>query len=205
MPRPIEINRDHAFHKASELFWRRGYRATSLNDLLDVTGMGKGSFYAAFGSKKKLFEATLTWYHKRSTAARRKSSDNHRGLAALREFLDATLIDISDVKRRRGCLLVNSVIELEGVEPELHRLANNYLKALEQRCLAYLEEARVAGEVGADLGTAELAALSATLLQGLRVDSRMGHSREALKQRVNAFLTLISNTPQTNRNHRYTS
>ncbi len=193
MARPVEINRDQAFRRARELFWRRGYRATSLNDLLDATGMGKGSFYAAFGSKEALFEATLDWYHESSVAARSKVSDTHKGLAALHEFIDSTLIDVSEARRRRGCLLVNSVIELEGVEPGLHRIANRYLQALEQRCLDYLEEARVAGEIREDLGTPQLAGLAATLLQGLRVDSRMGRNRESQRQRVDTFLSLISN------------
>ena len=196
MARPVEIDRDQAFRKARELFWRRGYRATSLNDLLGATGMGKGSFYAAFGSKEALFEATLNWYHDRSAAARRKVSNTHKGLAALREFLDSTLIDISDARRRRGCLLVNSVVELEGVEPRLHRIANRYLQALEQRCMTYLDEARLAGEIREDLEIAQLAALTASLLQGLRVDSRMGRSRESLGQRIDVFLTLISNNTQ---------
>ena len=114
----------------------------------------------------------------------------------MREFLDSTLIDVSDARRRRGCLLVNSVIELEGVEPGLHRIANRYLQALEQRCLTYLDEARAAGEIRQDVETAQLAALTATLLQGLRVDSRMGRSRESLKQRIDTFLSLFSNDTQ---------
>ena len=130
MARPVEIDRHQAFRNARELFWRRGYRATSLRDLLEVTGMGKGSFYAAFGSKEALFEATLNWYHERSAVTARGISTKHRGLAALREFLDQTLIDIPAASRRRGCLLVNSVVELEGLEPALHRLANTFLQAL---------------------------------------------------------------------------
>ncbi len=196
MARPVEIDRDHAFRKARELFWRRGYRATSLNDLLDATGMGKGSFYAAFGSKEALFEATLDWYHASSAAARRKVNGSHAGLAALREFLDSTLIDVSDARRRRGCLLVNTVVELEGVEPGLHRVAKRYLQALEQRCLDYLNEARAAGEIRSHIETPQLAALTATLLQGLRVDSRMGRSRDSLQERVDAFLSLISNSSE---------
>ena len=169
MARPVEIDRDQAFRKAGELFWRRGYTATSLNDLLQATGMGKGSFYAAFGSKEGLFEATLDWYHESSAAARRKVSETHKGIGALREFLDATMIEVSEAKRRRGCLLVNSVIELEGVKPDLHRRARRYLQALEDRCMQYLEEARSAGEIREYVGTTELAALTASLLQGLRV------------------------------------
>ncbi len=196
MARPVQIDRHQAFRKARELFWRRGYRATSLHDLLAATGMGKGSFYAAFGSKQAVFEAALEWYHQHSAAARRRISETHEGLAALREFLDSTLINQPAAGRRRGCLLVNSVIELESVEPELHQLASRYLQELEQRCMTCLQEARAAGELKDNLDTSQLAALTATLLQGLRVDSRMGRSREALRQRVDLFISLICNETQ---------
>ena len=190
MARPIEIDRDKAFRKSADLFWRRGYRATSLNDLLDATGMGKGSFYAAFGSKEELFATTLKWY--RDRAFNNGSDLMHQGLAGLRHFLDTTLINIPATKRRCGCLLVNSVVELEGVEPELHRLASNYLSELETRCLAYIGEANGLGEINSQLNVEQLAPLTSTLLQGLRVDSRMRRSRNELAARIDTFIFLVS-------------
>ncbi|MEM8769691.1 MAG: helix-turn-helix domain-containing protein, partial [Pseudomonadota bacterium] len=145
MARPIEIDREQAFRSARDLFWRRGYRATSLSDLLDATAMGKGSFYAAFQSKEALFRATLAWYRDRAAAAHRRIRESKRGLSALREVLESTLLEVSSEERRRGCLLVNSVLELEGVEPELHEIATRYLSQLEEQCTSYLDEARTLG------------------------------------------------------------
>lgn len=190
MARPVEIDRDDALRKALDLFWRKGYRATSLNDLLHATGMGKGSFYAAFGSKQALFECVLERYHAASASA--TGHHTRKGLTALRNFLDVTMIKLAPAQRRRGCLLVNSVLELEGVEPQLHKIANRYLQDLESRCLRYLCDAQASGELKQALDPDDLAALTATLLQGLRVDSRMGRSQNQLRQRVDLFISLIA-------------
>ena len=191
MGRPIQIDRAAAVRKAADVFWRRGYVATSLNDLELATGMGKGSFYAAFGSKQALFESIVESYHQRSVAVIREVGESKQGLAALEEFLRLTMIDVPDAKRRRGCLLVNSVVELDGVHSQLYRRVRGYLLKLEGACLAWLEEARAAGELRADLAPSALAPLVASLLHGLRVDSRLGQRREALRAKVETFVALV--------------
>ena len=64
----------------SELFWRQGYGATSLQHLLKATGMGKGSFYAAFGSKAALFETVIDDYQARSSASFEKIFQDEAGV-----------------------------------------------------------------------------------------------------------------------------
>ncbi|MEM1433544.1 MAG: TetR/AcrR family transcriptional regulator [Pseudomonadota bacterium] len=192
MGRPIEIDREQAFRAALALFWQRGYQGTSLRELLHATGMGKGSFYAAFGSKEALFRSALDWYHQWTLAAKREIAAEHQGLSALRAFLGATLIGVRAPKRRRGCLLVNSVVELAETEPALHRLAARYLRLLEHTCLEYLEQAAAAGELRPALTPATLAPLVATLIEGLRVDARLGTGPGALQQRVDALLELVT-------------
>lgn len=195
MARPVEIDRATATRNARALFWRKGYLATSLRDLLAITHMGKGSFYAAYGSKEALFVQTLDWYHLMSQATRDEVSLTHRGLDALEQFLNITLINVSAQKRKRGCLLVNTVIELEGVEPKLYNRAKEYLQTLENACLDFLLTAKDSGELRKDLKPEDLAQLCATLLQGLRVDARLGYDRALLSQRITLFRQLIA-TPQ---------
>ena len=196
MARPVQIDRDKAFRNAADLFWQRGYLTTSLADLESATGMGKSSFYAAFGSKQALFEAVVDNYHHRSEALIRDINASYTGLAALRAFIDQTLLQVGTRKRRYGCLLVNSVIELEGVEPTLYRRASEHLQKLEITCQRWLAAAAEEGALNTALNVEELSRLTASLLHGLRVDSRLGHSPEQLTARVGAFFTLISTSPQ---------
>ena len=63
MPRPPGYQRSTVLGRATELFWRRGYGATSVADLVTATGLKPGSLYAAFGSKKGLFLEVLAQYN----------------------------------------------------------------------------------------------------------------------------------------------
>lgn len=195
MSRPIEIDRDRAFSAAAATFWCRGYRATSLQDLLSATGMGRSSFYAAFGSKEALFEAVIADYRRSFVALLKRSRATRQGLSALEAFLDATLIRIPDAQRRRGCLLVNSVLELEGVDARLHALAVAYLAELDRAVGECLAEAARGAELRPELDPDALAALLVSLIEGWRVASRTGLSRQQLRLQVDRFFELIRRRP----------
>ncbi len=190
--RPVEIDRARAFAAASELFWCQGYRATSLQDLLAATGMGRGSFYGAFHGKEALFEAVVDDYRRTFAQILDEVLTTGQGLAALRAFLDRTLIQIPDAERRRGCLLVNSVLELEGVDPRLHGLAVTCLKELDRAVTVCLDQAAALGELRSDVEPGALAPVLISLIEGWRVASRTGVSREALRGQVDQFFTMIA-------------
>ena len=59
MGRPREFDVSTARSAIRDEFWQRGFAATSVDDLLAATGLGKGSFYAAFGDKERLYLETV--------------------------------------------------------------------------------------------------------------------------------------------------
>ena len=192
MPRPIQIDRRQAFRAAREQFWRCGYTATSMQQLLSVTGMGAGSFYAAFGSKAALFEALIDDYARWSAARFNSVREQHRGFAAITAFLDDTLVNLSDEDRRKGCLLVNSALEFDGVQPELHTLVTAPLESLQQSFEACLAEAFEDGKLQPGIAPADAAGLVMTLVQGLRVESRRGLSRDQARQRIQLLISALA-------------
>ena len=68
MARPVEFDRDYAVDASMKVFWSKGYSATSLQDLLDSTGIARSSFYAAFGDKRSLFIEALRLFSRRTQA-----------------------------------------------------------------------------------------------------------------------------------------
>ncbi|BBJ45537.1 TetR family transcriptional regulator [Streptomyces antimycoticus] len=103
-----------------EQFWSAGYAATSLEDLMRVSGLGKGSLYAAFGDKRQLFLRALRSYTddihgqlREALAAAPRAAD------ALRMLLEAPIGDPAGAGTRRGCLLANSTCELGNADPEV--------------------------------------------------------------------------------------
>jgi TetR/AcrR family transcriptional repressor of nem operon len=167
--RPRGFDADVALAAALELFWRQGYEATSLDDLVRAMGISRSSFYGCFGSKHELLVAAIERY-------------SEERLAALAEFaagepdpgraLRAVLTALSNPGGgREGCFLVNCATELAPHDPAVEAVSRRHLERLEG-LLAGLVERRAAsrGEappeaVGARAAALLSLALGATLLR----------------------------------------
>nr|WP_161562179.1 TetR/AcrR family transcriptional regulator [Streptomyces antimycoticus] len=120
MARPRAFDEKQVLNAVREQFWSAGYAATSLEDLMRVSGLGKGSLYAAFGDKRQLFLRALRSYTddihgqlREALAAAPRAAD------ALRMLLEAPIGDPAGAGTRRGCLLANSTCELGNADPEV--------------------------------------------------------------------------------------
>lgn len=173
MARTREFDVDQALERAMNLFWRQGYAATSLQDLLAELGIGSGSLYAAFGSKEELYARVLERYSSQycSMLVERleAASDVCEAIrAALIEMAETDLMDPV-----RGCMVVNAVTERDD-DPATTDRAAATLRRVESAFAGALEQARARGEIPADRNPADLARFLTTFVQGLRV---MGQAR----------------------------
>ena len=192
MGRPVEIDRNRAFQNAYDLFWQRGYRSTSIQDLLDAMNIGRGSFYAAFESKEALFLNVLSEYHRQGRELLSRIRSRHVGVSAIRALVDETLLDIPLREMRKGCLAVNSALELADVNKELHRHAIEPLRTLEKELKQIVREGQEIGEIEQSLSPEMLARILSIHIQGLRVSSRTGMSRSEARASVDALLERLS-------------
>src|SRR6185369_5177291 len=135
MARPREFDPDAALARAMDAFWATGYEGTSLADLVAATGLNKGSLYAAFGDKRRLYLAAIERYERegidRTVAALRDAEDPSTAIAAV---FDSA---IAAVERhdRRGCLLCNASVDRAPYDPAVERRVLSALARL-QRALA---------------------------------------------------------------------
>ena len=170
MARPIQFDRPHAVNRALVLFWRKGYQATSLADLLEAMNIGRSSFYAAFTDKRSLFIECLDLFAARTIEWLRGSRDRMPPVDALQGFFERSFIGAGGAAASRGhwgCMLVSTVLEMAGVDDELSSRASGHLSDLERVFQACLLDA------GATQAQAEeLAAMLTLLNEGIRVSSR---------------------------------
>lgn len=118
MARPRAFDEEKVLCAVREQFWTAGYAATSLEDLMRVSGLGKGSLYAAFGDKRQLFLRALRSYTENGHDQLRKAlAAVPRAMDALHMLLEAPIADPTGV--RRGCLMANSTCELGNADPEV--------------------------------------------------------------------------------------
>jgi len=191
MARPIEFDRTKALEAAMKQFWARGYSASSLADLLEAMGLARSSFYASFGTKRKLFMECLELFGERTLAIITKDTEHLSPSALPRAFFEATLLNVSQRKAKQGCMMVNSVLELADVDPELNQLAAKKLAAIENAFALAFEQAQEQGELATTLKPKELAKLVMTINLGLRVQSRQKQSRATLESIIDNSLSML--------------
>jgi TetR/AcrR family transcriptional repressor of nem operon len=173
MARPLEFDRSKAVNKALVLFWRKGYQASSLADLLSAMGIGRSSFYAAFTDKRTLFLECLDLFAARTVDVVQRARSEMPPVDALQHFFERNFIGVpgsgvaASASRHWGCMLVNTVIEMAGVDDELAARASRHLGEMQRVFQACLRDA------GAKAARAEdLAAMLMLLNEGIRVSSR---------------------------------
>jgi len=191
MARPAGFDRNQALDAALKLFWCQGYVATSLGQLLEAMGIGRSSFYAAFGDKRSLFIEVLILFSNRTRRMLLDAREETGTLDAIRRFFRATLIDAPRDRARRGCLMVNTILELTDVDDELSAMAARELDRVEDVFAVGFAAAQAAGAYPAERSPSELAAHLMVLNQGLRVASRKRVSRKALESQVETALSIL--------------
>jgi len=170
MTRPATYDRDEALTAAQQVFWEKGYHATSLKDMEAALGMGPGSIYGAFKNKEALFCEVLTRYHENNARDFQKLiAQAPSPLAALARFFDLQLEVLEKSAATRACLLVKTVLNATPAEETITATARRLLSAFEGEIEAGFIMARDAGELNADADTKALARQFQSDVTALRI------------------------------------
>jgi len=170
MGRPLEFDRTRAVNKALVLFWRKGYQASSLADLLAAMGIGRSSFYAAFTDKRSLYFECLDLFAARTLELLQRARVEMPPVNALQSFFERNFIGVPGTRgagSHWGCMLVNTVLEMAGVDDELAARASDHLGEMQRIFQHCLQDAGAAPPQAE-----ELAALLMLVNEGIRVSSR---------------------------------
>ncbi|MCY1053476.1 TetR/AcrR family transcriptional regulator [Nannocystis sp. SCPEA4] len=181
MPRPREFDRDEAVERAMAVFWEHGYEATSTEQLLQAMGIGRQSMYAAFGDKHGLYLAALERYQARQAAA---LLERLRAVASPLAAIEDILLGVAGEApeaRARGCMGIQSIVELAQRDPDVVLLARSATALCEAAFERMVAEAKCRGELGPHVDERSAGRFLLTTLQGLRISARTGATPEALR------------------------
>jgi AcrR family transcriptional regulator len=133
MARPRSFDTDQALDLARDVFWRKGFQSTSLDDITAATGLAKPSLYAAFGDKNAMFLKVLERYHASIVAdAERILNEGASAREAIERWLTGFVPFCSGVKGIRGCLSVNTAADGASDQKEVRNRVERFNRKLEQ-------------------------------------------------------------------------
>jgi len=189
MSRAREFDETKVIDKALQVFWQQGYEGTSLNDLLDATGLTKSSLYAAFGSKEDLFHRIVERYLSKHVEFRQACA---LAEPTPRRIIERLLYGMADLhagsRTPPGCLITGAALacspEAESIRQELVRSRNEFSQVLRGR----LEAVTNAGPLPPGMTAADAARLVVLTIQGLAVEAKGGATRNELRRIVQTFL-----------------
>ena len=191
MGRPREFSEEEVLDAALEAFWSRGFEATSVQDLVDATGLSRASLYGAFGDKEALFEAVLAHYAARTARIARELEEAPSARAGIERFMLRFVEGASAPGGPRGCFMQLSVSECQPARPAVARAAAEGARQTEEGLLRALQRGKKAGELPASLEAKATARLLAVTLQGVAAAARAGRSREELREVVRQAVRLL--------------
>jgi TetR/AcrR family transcriptional repressor of nem operon len=202
MGRPRKFDEEQVLRAARDEFWQKGYAATSLDDLMRATSLGKGSLYGAFGGKHQLFLKVLSRYaHETADGVCGAIASGDRAIDVLRGFFvpgqpDPGGLD-GPVSATRGCLLANSSTELAARDPEVTGCARATYQAVEDCFTNAVAQAVADGDLAADTNPRELGRLLLTIQQGLQFLLKTEMTPAAMREigRATVDRLLVSPTP----------
>jgi TetR/AcrR family transcriptional repressor of nem operon len=192
MPRLKEFDEQRALDRAVDCFWKRGYEATSVRDLSAAMKIGGPSLYNAYGDKRALFVRSLERYANRSTRERiARLEANHRPKDAIRTFIAEIIERSLNDPDRKGCLLINSALDVAPHDADIGRVVGSYLDELRAFFRRNIEAAQRARQVPKSLKPGEVADHLLGVLAGIRVLARTGARRRALESVAKPALALL--------------
>jgi TetR/AcrR family transcriptional repressor of nem operon len=192
MARTKEFEPERALESAMDLFWRRGYEATSVQDLLEEMGIGRGSMYGTFGDKRELFLAALDRFEEsRVSRADEILAVSPSAMEGIRRLFETTIEGLVSYEPRRGCLLANTAVELAPRDAEVAARISRYVGRTEEALEKALVRGRAAGEIPADKDPRALACFLVSMLHGVRVLARAGVDRAVLDDSVRTALAAL--------------
>lgn len=191
MGRPHEFNRQNTLSKAMDVFWEKGYKATSIQDLVDRMGIKRGSIYNTFGDKHSLFISAIRHYGEVVTSQTIKVLDSPGSPIENIERFYFELISKSSDGKSKGCLISNTVVELASHDKEAAKEVKILLKKIEMVFFNCLNKAVELGELPAGTDTKVLSRFFAASTHGLIVIGKSDIRRRQMKDIVDVILSTL--------------
>ncbi|MBB3210466.1 TetR/AcrR family transcriptional repressor of nem operon [Rhodopirellula rubra] len=193
MPWEKSFDESDVVEKTMQVFWKKGYAATSISDILDVTGIKRGSLYNAFDGKDDLFMRGLLKYdaeQRRSMMRELESVDDPR--EAISMFFDFIVRRSNSDSDQKGCFLVNTSLEFSQHSEAVQKVVTDAFKEISAFFEKQIKRGQEGGSIPDTISPRETAKALVASLVGIRVMGRGTFGKAALQQIADQAKRLIA-------------
>jgi len=173
---------------ALEVFWRKGLRDATMQDLAAATGVLRGSLYNAYGGKEAIFLRAFDQYAERFLETADNALAEGDVAGRLRNFLDVIIVNMTSGSPARGCLTTRTALDAAISSAAVRARVHGVLARLEQligRAIGSAPESSPAIDAN------RLARVVVTFTRGLAVMERAGYGRKQLKEAAATFVDAL--------------
>jgi TetR/AcrR family transcriptional regulator, transcriptional repressor for nem operon len=191
-PRPKIFDPEKALDKAIDLFWKKGYEATSMRDLVKHMGINRFSIYDNFKSKKDLFMAACERYWKmidRQMISILEKGDS--GLTSIESFFEYLLGAYSGPMSNRGCLMTNTITEKAWDDKDIREYTSYFLKRIEDAFYFALRRANQSGELESTTDLRVIAQYLVNVVNGINVTYKAFRDINRVSTMIDTTLLLL--------------
>ncbi|SDQ71753.1 transcriptional regulator, TetR family [Chryseobacterium soldanellicola] len=190
--RPNIYDNSELIQKAQDIFWKKGYTATSLNDLLTITGAGSGSFYNTFkGGKKQVFKEAINQRRLAFAEFKQELEKSDSPIDLIKDFFRSIALE-SETSHQKGCIIANTVVEMAYIDNELENEAIQILKEVEEMYTKAIQKAQKKGDLKNQIEAPNLGKYLITFWCGLNTLRRMYPDKKILSQQIEMQLAILS-------------
>ncbi|RZO10760.1 TetR/AcrR family transcriptional regulator [Pseudomonas moorei] len=191
MARHQEFDTAEALQKAMGVFWRKGFEATSLMDLLDATGLSKSSLYGTFGSKRELFLNAFDAYREHRLREMFRILRNGSGRQAIETFFRMIVADAESVEFTNGCMSINQAVEMAPHDADIRQRVVNDFGNIGKTLVETIQRGKTDGSIKSNRDAQTLAQFFILGFPGLQVMIRAGCGKTMLEHALNALLSSL--------------
>jgi TetR/AcrR family transcriptional regulator, transcriptional repressor for nem operon len=193
MPRNKEFEPEKVLKKAMELFWRKGYLNTSIDDLVEHTGVNRYGLYSTFGDKHKMFLSALDLYRTQVVSVLLGPIESpDASLAEIHRYFDALVSTANTPVGRWGCLVCNTAVELAPFDKATTEKVNALFMRMKRAFLHALNNAQHQGELPEQFDVDAYADYLVGVAQGLFVLLRSAANQGAIQRFIRVALAALA-------------
>ena len=192
MPKVKLFDENEVLEKAMNLFWKKGYYATSIQDLVNYLGINRASLYDTYGGKKNLFEKTFLHYTTTNRDAQKKFLDSHDDIrVGFKKLFDMAIQQSNSDEDNKGCFAVNSTIEFIPNVKDFSSLVRENKKQFEEIFFNYLLLGVERNQISGDKNLQAIATLFFTFYSGLKVVTKVDFDTTVFSKSVDSLLSVL--------------